>query len=302
MNKELKLRLNYSKEKFDCHKSELEASSKVIQSAINNFGLFRENSLKEVIGRYITCINQINQKHKDTQYDIPIDIECIYNITTPEFKTSEAIEKAKEQLYITSWKAVGTSLNTMNAALQKYASRTYPNFTPTPTTTHNNSGPFWLELITDVCNLFSAKIAKDEAERTEVERYCRQTDIAIEKINNQISFNKKILERIYELHQISLDLYELVKSSLSDFEAILYTFDISNDEHIVKYQKLTALVISFSKISKLQILDDKNELSAFDATYIINSKKILSRDFLFHDEYKNYLISSCISSLQNKNL
>lgn len=278
MKSELKERIKKAEDEFERYKSYLDSSTEEIQATLENFGYFREASLKEVIGKYKKFLDRLNKKYKNAQYDIPYEIKSIYNLPSFEFKSTSVIDNCKEQLTMKSLKFVERSLNSANAAICKYASKNIPNFKPT-VASNNSSQSGWFDLLVCGLELLSAKLAKDETERTEVERYCNKINISVAKIQNQITFNKKIQSRIYELHQVSLDLYLCVNESLTEFKEIINLFDINNDSHVDSFRKMTMLAKAFSEISKIEILNDNNELSAFDTTYIINTRKLLSETF-----------------------
>ncbi len=272
MNSELKARIERADAKLARQKDNMNIASIALNKNIEKFGTYRQAVLKNTVGRFKEDLKILGKKTKGKDYSIPYEMEMtkLSEVTLNEVNfTSEQKWKITDRVL----KATNSGINKLNEVIAKRKGSSYK---PNSNTTTGGSGTWWLDLLIAGVEIFSAVQEKKEAERTEVQRYEAETETLCKQIDARIAFLHQISNRITEIITVSDDLEARCMEALEKLEKVINVFDVENESHLRYFQTAGILIKGISELSKVEILDGKNQLSLSDKQYIIKSRQLLT--------------------------
>ena len=163
-----------------------------------------------------------------------------------------------------------------NKVLEMIAKRKGLNFNLNINTGGGNSGVWWLDMLQAAIGVASAVAEKRAQEETEVQRYEAETDVLCKQVDARIAFCRQVFKRIEEIISVSNELETRCVNALKKLETIINVFDVENQVHLSYYQTVGILMKGISELSKVEILDSKDQLSQSDQQYIIRSRQLLT--------------------------
>ena len=272
MNSELKARIEKANAKLASSKDMLEAVSASLNREIDKFGSYRRRVLKNTLGRFKADMEIIGKKIKNSTYSIPYELEMtkLADITLNE------VNFTSDQKWQIANNVSKATIAGTNKVLELIAKRKGLNFNLNKNTGGGNSGVWWLDMLQAAIGVASAVAEKRAQEETEVQRYEAETDVLCKQVDARTAFCRQVFKRIEEIMSVSDELETRCVDALKKMETIIDVFDVENQVHLSYYQTVRILIKGISELSKVEILDSKDQLSQSDQQYIIKSRQLLT--------------------------
>lgn len=266
MDKDLKERIKVCEAQIASMQQKINVATTILKSRVELLGKSRECIIKHVREDFRSIWENFGKNLKLKEYDIPTDAISSISVnvdafTSPTFSNFQNIAPLiKDSVYLA------------HKAIQTYG--TFKGkVVPGPV---NDSGIWWLNLLTHAANYISEKARQREEEETAVREYESKVRISLAQSERKCTEIDGITQRIHEL-MISLQglamrfdqLYEKILK-------ILPKFDTSNNDHICLYNEIETIFKAILDYYKIEIVDKNQELSEFDKNLIIRTKKLLA--------------------------
>lgn len=214
----------------------------------------------------------IGKKIKNSTYSIPYELEMtkLADITLNE------VNFTSDQKWQIANNVSKATIAGTNKVLELIAKRKGLNFNLNKNTGGGNSGVWWLDMLQAAIEIASAVAEKRAQEETEVQRYEAETDVLCKQVDARTAFCRQVFKRIEEIMSVSDELETRCVDALKKMETIIDVFDVENQVHLSYYQTVRILIKGISELSKVEILDSKDQLSQSDQQYIIKSRQLLT--------------------------
>lgn len=266
MNKELKARISTCEQTITLMKCRIDDATTRLNHSIELLGNDREVVIKNVREKFRFVQEKVGKNLKFKEFDIPTEVKSsisvdINSFTAPSFSNFQNIAPL-----------INDGILVINKAIQSYGTLK-GKVIPNPV---NDSGIWWLNLITHAANLISEKARQREEEETAVREYEKNVHISIEKSKNNLTKMNGLMSRVFELRSILRELWIRFDQINVEISAILPKFDTANNDHIDMYNKILIIFATILEYSNIEILDKNQRLSEFDSNLIIKSKKLLA--------------------------
>lgn len=266
MDKELKARISTCEQEIALMKRNIDDTTNLLNHSIELLGKDREVVIKNVRENFRLVWEKLGKNLKIKEYDIPTEAEAsisinINSFTVPSFSNFQNIAPL-----------INDGIFMAHKAIQAYGTLK-GKIIPSP---NNDSGIWWLNLITHVANFISEKARQREEEETAVTEYEKNVHIAIEKSKIYLDTINGLISRVYELRSNLRKLWIRFDQINADISEILPKFDTANNDHIGMYDKIQNVFMTILEYSKIEILDKNQRISEFDSNLIIRSKKLLA--------------------------
>lgn len=113
---------------------------------------------------------------------------------------------------------------------------------------------------------------------TQTHAYSSEVDIACEKMETSWVAMDGIKQRVSELMDVTMNVYDKCIIQLSHLEPIVSNFDTKSKEHLLIFQKSALLVKSMSELAKTPLFGDDMNLSEQSEAVITKTRKILNTE------------------------
>jgi hypothetical protein len=113
---------------------------------------------------------------------------------------------------------------------------------------------------------------------TQAQAYSSEIDIACEKMETSWVVMDGIKRRVYELIDVTTNVYDKCIIQLAQLEPIVSNFDTKSKEHVLIFQKAALLVKSMSELAKTPLFGDDMNLSEQSEAIITKTRKILNTE------------------------
>jgi hypothetical protein len=115
---------------------------------------------------------------------------------------------------------------------------------------------------------------------TQVQKYSSEVDIACEKMETSWVAMEGIKQRVNELMEVTMNIYDKCIIQLAQLEPIVPCFDTKSKEHVLIFQKTALLVKSMSELAKTPLFGDDMNLSKESEAIVTKTRKILNSELL----------------------
>jgi hypothetical protein len=113
---------------------------------------------------------------------------------------------------------------------------------------------------------------------TQAQAYSAEVDIACEKMENAWAAMAGIEQRVIELRDITMNVYDKCIIQLSHLEPLVSNFDTNSKEQVLIFQKAALLIKSMSELAKTPLFGDDMNLSEQGEAIITKTRKILNTE------------------------
>ncbi|MDR1623604.1 MAG: hypothetical protein LBS04_01325 [Tannerellaceae bacterium] len=113
---------------------------------------------------------------------------------------------------------------------------------------------------------------------TQAQTYSSEVEIACEKMETSWVAMDGIKQRVNELMDITMNVYDKCIIQLSYLEPIVADFNTQSKEHVLIFQKTALLVKSMSELAKTPLFGDDMNLSKDSEAIVTKTRKILNTE------------------------
>jgi hypothetical protein len=117
-----------------------------------------------------------------------------------------------------------------------------------------------------------------EKKLAQAQTYSCEVDIACEKMKTSWVAMGGIKQRVTELLDITMNVYDKCIIQLAQLEPLVSHFDTHSKEHLLVFQKTALLVKSMSELAKTPLFGDDMNLSGESEAVITKTRKILNSE------------------------
>ena len=294
--------------KADIEKINAELREEMNQS-LSTFGEYRLVALKNTVGRFLNCLDKLDQRAKAKDYEflmsIDLPLESVKELQEIDMKASDAIKTlaiggggaavavAATPTIVTTavgylaTASTGTAIASLSGAAKAGATMAWLGGGAI------SAGGGGVAAGTAVLGAITATAAAGVAviaigslasafysrKYTEAEQYLADIKQWAADVETGWEVVKGIKARVDELQQLTMDLETCAMRSLDDLEGILNVFDKDNNEHIKTFQQSALLVKSMSELAQTTILDDNGNFND-RVTIVADNTRRITNQFL----------------------
>ena len=113
---------------------------------------------------------------------------------------------------------------------------------------------------------------------TQAQAYSSEVDIACEKMETSWVAMDGIKQRVHELMDVTMNVYDKCIIQLFQLEPLISNFDTKSKEHKLIFQKTALLIKSMSELAKTPLFGDDMNLSGESEAVITKTRKILNTE------------------------
>lgn len=308
-----------NRDEADHLKAQIEQTNEELRLDMNEtleeFGKFRLEALSVTVGKFLRCLEIMNQRAKGKEYEffseIDIKVEEIKEMETVDMKTSEALRTLAVGGGFAAVGVLGTPAVVTSAVTAMCAAGTGTAISSLSGAAASNAVLAWLGggslaaggggvaagtvvlgAITATATVGLAVVAvgtlasKFYAKKnTESEAYLADIKIWAEKIQTSWAVLASIKQRIGELHDLTQKLKDRSTERLIKLEGIAPSFDPNNKDHVKLFQQCAIMAKSMSELAQTPILDENGNLSEQSGFIAGKTNKILNTDLQYGKDW-----------------
>lgn len=301
-----------TREEADLLKADIERTNEDIREDLNevleDFGRFRLEALSATVGKFLRCLEMMNQKAKGKEYEFLTQID----ITSEQVKEMEAVDmKASDALRtlavgggFAAIGVAGTPAIVTSVVTTMCAAGTGTAISSLSGAAATNAVLAWLGggtiaaggggiaagtivlgaitasatiglAVAAVGTLASRFYAK---KNTEAEAYLAEVKVWAEQVQASWTVLAGVKRRVLELHDLTEQLLERSAEKLTQLEEVAPVFAPSNETHVKLFQQCAILAKSMSELAQTPILDNDGNLSEESVTIAGKTQKILNSE------------------------
>ena len=301
-----------TREEADQLKADIEKTNEDIRDDLNEtleaFGKYRLEALSATVGKFLHCLEVMNQKSKVKEYEflteIDIQAEEVKEMEAIDMKASEALRTlavgggfaavgiAGTPVIVTSaitalcTASTGTAISTLSGAAASNAVLAWRGGgTIAMSGGGVAAGTVVLGAITATATIGLAVVAVGtlasrfySKKNTEAEAYLADVKVWAEQMQAGWTVIGGIKRKITELYDITDKLKTKSEGLLLKLESIAGDFDPNNNDHVKLFQQCAILAKSMSELAQTPILDDDGNLSEQVGLIAGKTEKILNSE------------------------
>ena len=300
----------HTREEADLLKAEIESTNEAIREDLNetleDFGRYRLESLKESVGRFLHCLEQMNQKAKGKEYEflnaIDIKTEEVKEMATIEMSASDALRTLAVGGGFAAVGLMGTPALVTTAVTAFATASTGTAISSLSGAAASNAVLAWLGggalaaegggvalgtivmgAITATATVGLAAVAVGTLasrfyakKNTEAEAYLAEVKLWAEQTQAGWTVLAGVKARINELHDVTAELVERCRTELEKLEMIIPVFDNGNQDHVKTFQQCALLAKSMSELAMTPVLDEEGNISQQSGVIVAKTQKVLN--------------------------
>jgi hypothetical protein len=301
-----------TREEADHLKAEIEETNEALRDDMNemleSFGKFRLEALSATVGKFLHCLEIMNQKAKGKEYEflseIDIQAEEIKEMEAVDMKASDALRTLAVGGGFAAIGVIGTPAIVTGAVTAMCAAGTGTAISTLSGAAASNAVLAWLGggtiaaggggvaagtvvlgAITATATIGLAVVAvgtlasKFYAKKnSEAEAYLAEVKVWAEQMQASWTILGGIKRRIEELHDLTAQLEERASAVLGKLETLAPVFDTNNNNHVTLFQQSAILAKSMSELAQTSILDNDGNISDESGIIAAKTQKILNSE------------------------
>jgi hypothetical protein len=301
-----------TREEADLLKAEIEETNEALRDDMNemleSFGKFRLEALSATVGKFLHCLEIMNQKAKGKEYEflseIDIQAEEIKEMEAVDMKASDALRTLAVGGGFAAIGVIGTPAIVTGAVTAMCAAGTGTAISTLSGAAASNAVLAWLGggtiaaggggvaagtvvlgAITATATIGLAVVAvgtlasKFYAKKnSEAEAYLAEVKVWAEQMQASWTILGGIKRRIEELHDLTAQLEERASAVLGKLETLAPVFDTNNNNHVTLFQQSAILAKSMSELAQTPILDNDGNISDESGIIAAKTQKILNSE------------------------
>ena len=301
-----------TREEADLLKAEIEETNEALRDDLNDiletFGKYRLEALSATVGKFLHCLELMNQRAKGKEYEFLSEID----IMTEEIKEMESVDmKASDALRtlavgggFAAVGIIGTPAIVTGAVTAFCAASTGTAISTLSGAAASNAVLAWLGggtlaaggggvaagtavlgvmtagatiglAVVAVGTLASRFYAK---KNTEAEAYLADVKVWAEQMQSSWTVLAGVKSRIIELHDLTCRLHEKAEVHMKDLEALAPNFDTNNEDHVKLFQQCAIMAKSMSELAQTPILDADGNISEQSGIIASKTETILNTE------------------------
>ena len=301
-----------TREEADLLKAEIEETNEALRDDLNDiletFGKYRLEALSATVGKFLHCLELMNQRAKGKEYEFLSEID----IMTEEIKEMESVDmKASDALRtlavgggFAAVGIIGTPAIVTGAVTAFCAASTGTAISTLSGAAASNAVLAWLGggtlaaggggvaagtavlgvmtagatiglAVVAVGTLASRFYAK---KNTEAEAYLADVKVWAEQMQASWTVLAGVKSRIIELHNLTCRLCEKAEVHMKELEALAPNFDTNNEDHIKLFQQCAIMAKSMSELAQTPILDADGNISEQSGIIASKTETILNTE------------------------
>lgn len=299
-----------TREEADLLKAEIESTNEAIREDLNetleDFGRYRLESLKESVGRFLHCLEQMNQKAKGKEYEflnaIDIKTEEVKEMATIEMSASDALRTLAVGGGFAAVGLMGTPVAVTAAVTAMASASTGVAISSLSGAAASNAVLAWLGggaisaggggvaagtvvlgAVTATATIGLAVVAVGTLasrfyakKNTEAEAYLAEVKLWAEQTQASWTVLEGVKKRINELHDVTTELVGRCRTELEKLEMIIPVFDNGNQDHVKTFQQCALLAKSMSELATTPILDAEGNINQQAGIIVAKTQKVLN--------------------------
>ena len=301
-----------TREEADLLKAEIEETNEALRDDLNDtletFGKYRLEALSATVGKFLHCLELMNQRAKGKEYEFLSEID----IMTEEIKEMESVDmKASDALRtlavgggFAAVGIIGTPAVVTGAVTALCAASTGTAISSLSGAAASNAVLAWLGggslaaggggvaagtvvlgamtatatiglAVVAVGTLASRFYAK---KNTEAEAYLADVKVWAEQVLASWTVLAGVKNRIIELHNLTTRLREKAETQMNGLEELAPNFDPNNEAHVKLFQQCAIMAKSMSELAQTPILDADGNISEQSGIVASKTETILNTE------------------------
>ena len=293
-----------TREEADLLKAEIEVTNEALKDDLNDslesFGKFRLEALSATVGKFLHCLEIMNQRAKGKEYEflseIDIMTEEIKEMKSVDMKASDALRTLAVGGGFAAVGIIGTPAVVTGAVTAFCAAGTGTAISTLSGAAASNAVLAWLGggtlaaggggvaagtailtamtatatiglAVVAVGTLASRFYAK---KNTEAEAYLADVKVWAEQMQASWTILAGVKKRIVELHDLTGRLCEKAETEMNRLEELAPVFDTNNEDHVKLFQQCAIMAKSMSELAQTPVLDADGNIS--EQSRIVASK------------------------------
>lgn len=300
----------HTREEADLLKAEIESTNEAIREDLNetleDFGKYRLESLKDSVGRFLHCLERMNQKSKGKEYEflteIDIHAEEIKEMKTIDMGASDALRTLAVGGGFAAVGLMGTPVAVTAAVTAMASASSGVAISSLSGAAASNAVLAWLGggaisaggggiaagtvvlgAVTATATIGLAVVAVGTLasrfyakKNTEAEAYLAEVKLWAEQTQASWAILDGVKKRINELHDVTTELVGRCRTELEKLETIIPVFDNANQEHVKTFQQCALLAKSMSELAMTPVLDEEGNISQQSGVIVAKTRKVLN--------------------------
>ena len=301
-----------TREEADVLRVEIEETNEALRDDLNDtlesFGKYRLEALSATVGKFLHCLELMNQRAKGKEYEFLSEID----IMTEEVKEMESVDmKASDALRtlavgggFAAVGIIGTPAVVTGAVTALCAASTGTAISSLTGAAASNAVLAWLGggtlaaggggvaagtvvlgAVTATATIGLAAIAVGTLasrfyakKNTEAEAYLADVKVWAEQVQASWTVLAGVKNRIIELHNLTTRLHEKSKDYMSILEELAPNFDPNNEANVKLFQQCAIMAKSMSELAQTPILDADGNLSEQSGIVASKTETILNTE------------------------
>lgn len=301
-----------TREEADVLRVEIEETNEALRDDLNDtletFGKYRLEALSATVGKFLHCLELMNQRAKGKEYEFLSEID----IMTEEVKEMESVDmKASDALRtlavgggFAAVGIIGTPAVVTGAVTALCAASTGTAISSLSGAAASNAVLAWLGggtlaaggggvaagtvvlgAVTATATIGLAAIAVGTLasrfyakKNTEAEAYLDDVKVWAEQVQASWTVLAGIKNRIIELHNLTTRLHEKSKDYMNILEELAPNFDPNNEDNVKLFQQCAIMAKSMSELAQTPILDADGNISEQSGIVASKTETILNTE------------------------
>lgn len=301
-----------TREEADVLRVEIEETNEALRDDLNDtletFGKYRLEALSATVGKFLHCLELMNQRAKGKEYEFLSEID----IMTEEVKEMESVDmKASDALRtlavgggFAAVGIIGTPAVVTGAVTALCAASTGTAISSLSGAAASNAVLAWLGggtlaaggggvaagtvvlgAVTATATIGLAAIAVGTLasrfyakKNTEAEAYLADVKVWAEQVQASWTVLAGIKNRIIELHNLTTRLHEKSKDYMNILEELAPNFDPNNEDNVKLFQQCAIMAKSMSELAQTPILDADGNISEQSGIVASKTETILNTE------------------------
>lgn len=289
-------------------KQKAESLQEESSKAVEAFGKYRCESLKNTVGRFLQYLKYLDKNANDKEYavykDVTFQSEEIKRLENIEMSASNALETAAISGSVAAvaltgvptavtgavaalaTASTGTAISSLSGAAAQNAVLAWLGggavaaggggvalgATVLTAITYASTGIFALAAVGTIASTFYSK------KYTEATKYLSEVQVWQAKVDSACVVMQGIIDRCNELFDVTKELEKRVCEILDLLEPLVYDMDTADKYQLEVMQNAMMFIKSMSELSQTPILDKEGNLSEESGVELDNVQKLLSRE------------------------
>ena len=301
-----------TRQEADALKAEIEETNEALRDDLNDtletFGKYRLEALSATVGKFLHCLELMNQRAKGKEYEFLSEID----IMTEEIKEMESVDmKASDALRtlavgggFAAVGIIGTPAVVTGAVTALCAASTGTAISSLSGAAASNAVLAWLGggtlaaggggvaagtvvlgAMTATATIGLAAIAVGTLasrfyakKNTEAEAYLADVKVWAEQVQASWTVLAGVKNRIIELHDLTSRLHEKAGGYMNRLQELAPNFDSDNEDNVKLFQQCAIMAKSMSELAQTPILDADGNISEQSGIVAGKTETILNTD------------------------